>query len=118
MLGDAVTYVPPTFYNSAKFFEVEYTTVGDWEDIPVGAESVLLRLPGKTVSARLVHDGSKFIAFNALGSRWDTPVLDQWMDEGRSLEWVRRHLHEAQFDVEFGRAPLRKMQETVLEARP
>jgi hypothetical protein len=30
MLGDKVAYNPPVFYNSAKFFDIEYTTVGVW----------------------------------------------------------------------------------------
>src|SRR5207244_2915001 len=29
MLGDPISYDPPLFYNSAKFFDTEYTTVGD-----------------------------------------------------------------------------------------
>ncbi len=32
MLGDSVCYTPPVFYNSAKFFDIEYTTVGTFRD--------------------------------------------------------------------------------------
>jgi hypothetical protein len=41
-----------------------------------------------------------------LGSRWDHAALTRWIDEERRLDWVLAHLAEAQFDVEFGRAPL------------
>jgi hypothetical protein len=36
-----------------------------------------------------------------LGSRWDHEPLMQWIEERRSLDWVLKHLLEAQFDEEF-----------------
>ncbi|MFB6352040.1 MAG: hypothetical protein ABEN55_00760 [Bradymonadaceae bacterium] len=33
----------------------------------------------------------------------------QWIEERRSVDWVLDHLGGAQFDVEFGRVPLEKM---------
>lgn len=117
--GSRESYTPPRFYNSAKFFHVEYTTIGDWRTIAKGAQSLLLRpKKGGAVSVRLVHHENKLVAFNALGSRWDHNIIGRWMDEERSLDWVRSHLREAQFDVEFGRVSLKDMTETTLEARP
>lgn len=106
MLGDAVHYTPPLFYNSAKFFDIEYTTVGNVTRLPEGALSFFHRLPGVPASIRLIeHDGA-VIGFNMLGSRWDHTWFERWIRERRSMEDVMRNLHLAQFDVEFGRINL------------
>lgn len=112
MLGDPVEYARPTFYNSSKFFDIEYTTVGEVQKLPPGARSLYRWMPGKNISQRILTapDG-RVLGFNMLGSRWDHRILTRWIEERRSLEHVRDHLHQAQFDHEFGRANLRKMQE-------
>jgi hypothetical protein len=38
-------------------------------------------------------------------------VLENWIREHRSLDFVLDNLRDAQFDVEFGRVPLEKMNE-------
>lgn len=114
MTGRASPYRPPTYFNSAKLFDVEYTTVGELREVPEGAESVYRRHPTKAMSQRIVHHQGRVLGFNMLGSRWDHAVLSQWVDEARSLSWVTRRLAEAQFDVEFGRAPLGEFEERPL----
>jgi len=111
VLGARQAYTPPLFFNSSKFFEIEYTTVGAVMNAPPTATTVYRRLPGKPVSQRIVIDGGVVIGFNMLGSRWDHERLEQWVHERRSEAWVLAHLHEAQYDVEFGQAPLRAMVE-------
>lgn len=110
LFGDAIAYSPPTFFNSSKFFEIEYTTVGDVVRVPDGTPSRYYKMPGKNISARVVHDGQRVLGFNMLGSRWNHEILQRWVDERRSPEFVYQHLPEAQFDVEFGRAKLEAMQ--------
>ncbi|MCK6528055.1 NAD(P)/FAD-dependent oxidoreductase [Myxococcota bacterium] len=110
LFGDKRSYRPPLFFNSSKFFDVEYTTVGSVTDAPEGTPTVYMRLPGRPVAVRIVHDGGRVLGFNMLGSRWDHEVLEGWIREGRSAEFVRRNLPQAQFDVEFGRAPLHRME--------
>ena len=41
----------------------------------------------------------------------DHTVLERWILERRSLEYVLRVLGQAQFDVEFGRLDLRSLAE-------
>jgi NAD(P)H-nitrite reductase large subunit len=115
LTGSKERYVPPVFVNSAKFFELEYTTVGDAGEL--GARSLYLSLPNKEVTVRLIERDGALSAFNAIGSRWDTTVIARWIDEQRSIDWVRSHLREAQFDVEFGRARIERMVERELEVR-
>ncbi|MCB9520197.1 MAG: FAD-dependent oxidoreductase [Myxococcales bacterium] len=109
VLGDGVAYEPPIFFNSSKFFEIEYTTVGAVMSAPATATSLYRRLPGAPVSQRIVSDQGRVIGFNMLGSRWDHAVLERWIAEGRDESWVAAHLAEAQYDVEFGRARLDRM---------
>lgn len=102
MLGEPVHYTPPLFYNSAKFFDIEYTTVG-----VAGPESFFRRLPGKDVSIRIMHETDGTVTgFNMLGSRWDHQWFETWIAERRTLPYVLKNLRQAQFDVEFGRFPL------------
>ncbi len=108
LFGDAAEYAPPLFFNSSKFFEVEYTTVGSVMDAPDNAPTLYRKLPGKYMSQRIVHDGERVIGFNMLGSRWNHEILERWIHERRSAEWVEKNLRSAQYDVEFGRAPLHK----------
>ena len=101
MLGDAVDYRPPLFFNSAKFFDIEYTTVG-----VAGPESFFYRFPGKEISLRIMHRDGAVVGFNMLGSRWNHTWFEKWIGERRSLKEVMSQLHLSQFDVEFGRIPL------------
>lgn len=111
MLGDDVAYRRGTWYNSAKFFDVEWTTAGwvpvllNWDNTPIdpgpGVRSWFQRLPGRPVSQRVVLQGDRVVGFNFLGSRWDHEPLIRWIHERRSLDFVLEHLHEAQFDEEF-----------------
>ena len=114
MLGDNVRYEPPIFYNSSKFFDVEYTTVGEVKDLAPGTKTVYRRMAGKPISQRIVFDDDeRVIGFSMLGSRWDHTILIRWIEERRTLDFVRKHLAKAQFDVEFGRTKLSKMSEEV-----
>lgn len=114
MLGDPVEYTPPTFYNSSKFMDIEYTTVGQVVNVP-GARSLFRRHPRKDISQRIVwNERGEVIGFNMLGSRWNHNVLERWIEERRDHRWVRDHLAQAQFDVEFGRARLEIFEEKEL----
>ncbi|MBA2662829.1 MAG: FAD-dependent oxidoreductase [Bradymonadaceae bacterium] len=111
MMGDTITYEPPIFYNSSKFFEIEFTTVGEVINVPEGTHALYRKAPGKFITQRIAFDAQRVLGFNMLGSRWDHTVLMRWIAERRDIDYVREHLHEAQFDVEFGRAKLHQMEE-------
>ena len=111
MAGDAVAYRRGHWYNSAKFFDLEYTTAGwipvslDADNQPVPAEAGLTtwfhRAPGAFASERIVCRDGVAIGFNMIGGRWNHEPLLQWIDERRSLDWVVARLGEAQFDEEL-----------------
>lgn len=111
MSGDEVTYRRGAWYNSAKFFDLEWTTAG-WVPALVTAGGAPIdpgpdvrfwfqRLPGQPVSQRIVCQGDRVVGFNMLGSRWNHEPLLQWIQERHSLDHVLGRLHEAQFDEEF-----------------
>jgi len=106
MLGDTVGYRRPIFYNSSKFFEIEYTTVGQIMAAPEEARHFYLRIPGREASLRIVEWQGAVIGFNMLGSRWNHNFFERWIAERRSLDYVVPRLRRAQFDVEFGRLDL------------
>jgi NADPH-dependent 2,4-dienoyl-CoA reductase/sulfur reductase-like enzyme len=111
MLGDDVSYRRGAWYNSAKFFDIEYTTVGlvpallNFDNTPLdpGPElrSWFARDPVRPVSQRIVLKGERVVGFNMLGSRWDHELLLRWIEERRDLPFVLDHLDQARFDEEF-----------------
>ncbi len=106
MGGEDRSYRRIHWYNSAKFFDVEYTTAGF---IPpevnqgglVGWQSWYQQVPGKAVTQRILVKEGRVVGFNMLGSRWDHEILLRWIQERRSLEEVLERLDEARFDEEF-----------------
>ncbi|HKC14163.1 MAG TPA: NAD(P)/FAD-dependent oxidoreductase [Vicinamibacteria bacterium] len=111
LLGDEAAYRRGTWYNSAKFFDLEYTTAGwvpvllNWDNTPLDPGPDIRywyrRLPGRYESQRVVLKGERVIGFNMLGSRWNHEPLMRWIEERRGLDYVLGHLAEAQFDEEF-----------------
>jgi NADPH-dependent 2,4-dienoyl-CoA reductase/sulfur reductase-like enzyme len=111
MLGDEVRYRRGTWYNSAKFFDLEYTTAGwvpvllNWDNTPIDpgadARTWFQRVPGRFESQRIICKGDRVVGFNMLGSRWNHELLMQWIEERRGLDYVLRRLGQAQFDEEF-----------------
>jgi NADPH-dependent 2,4-dienoyl-CoA reductase/sulfur reductase-like enzyme len=112
MLGDSVHYQPPLFFNSSKFFEIEYTTVGQVTAAPQGTRAILRADPSRHLSQVITFgEDDAVLGFNMLGSRWNHRLLGRWVLERRSIGWVRQHLKDAQHDVELGRARIESLNE-------
>ncbi len=109
MVGDSVIYRRSTWYNSAKFFDLEYTTAGyvpvaepaRRDPTPGHWQTWFQRHPNENASLRIVTKDDRVVGFNALGRRWSTEVWLRWIHERRSLAWVHEHLAESTFDEEF-----------------
>ena len=102
LLGDAVEYRRDTFYNSAKFMDVEYTTAGLVNLDLEGQSEWFHQERGQVRSTtRVVSQEGRVIGFNMLGRRWDHRALVRWIEERRDLDYVLDHLHEAGYDAEF-----------------
>lgn len=104
LTGEQTKYDPGTWFNSAKFFELEYQTYGSVASVPVdGVEDF-------TFSS---HDGEVFLHFsfdkttkailgvNTFDMRLRHLVFNDWLNKQRSIETVISHLATANFDPEF-----------------
>ncbi|MCA9575868.1 MAG: FAD-dependent oxidoreductase [Sandaracinaceae bacterium] len=105
LLGDTgprATYARPTWYNSAKLMDIEYTTVGLVNMQQPGEREWFFEERSDVRSTtRIVYTDAGVIGFNMLGRRWDHSVLAGFIDQGRSLTYALEHLHEAAFDTEL-----------------
>lgn len=104
--GERTPYDRGIFFNSAKFFTIEYQTYGDVQpERPNGVETLCWAAPEKKRLIRIdyaAEDGC-VLGFNTLGVRYRQDVCERWIRDGRPAGDVLRHLREANFDPEFAR---------------
>lgn len=94
------------WFNSAKFFDIEYQTYGFVPNQPrEGEDSFYWEHRDGRHAIRLVYrrvDGA-VTGMNFFGIRMRQEVCQQWIAEKRPLEYVLTHLPLANFDPEFFR---------------
>jgi NADPH-dependent 2,4-dienoyl-CoA reductase/sulfur reductase-like enzyme len=99
--GAERVYEPGIWFNSAKFFDLEYQVYGRVNTRTPGEASLYWEHPDGRRSVRIVHVGGKVIGFNLMGLRWRHAVCERWIREERELAWVLPRLAEAGFDPEL-----------------
>jgi len=102
--GSKTAYTPGHWFNSAKFFDIEYQTYGTvsaqrqdneaeyyWEDST-----------GK-ICVHFIFDkqSSTFIGINTFGIRMRHEVFDKWLNDQVTIDHVMENLVNANFDPEF-----------------
>lgn len=95
---------PGNWFNSAKFFDIEYQTYGWVWNEPKENEKYLhwAREDGeKFLTIAYKTDTREFSGINTFGIRMRHPVLDRWLTEKRSIDYVLKNLQQANFDPEF-----------------
>lgn len=102
--GNKTAYKPGVWFNSAKFFDIEYQTYGwVWAE-PKENEAILYweHADGKKC-LKLVYDkvDGSFLAANAFGIRLRHKVLDYWIANKTQILEVLHDLEDANFDPEF-----------------
>ncbi len=104
LVGKKTAYNPGPWFNSAKFFDIEYQTYGKVDATPNSEEkSFYWEHPDGKVCFRAVY-GKKdetVIGFNALGMRLDHRLCDRWLQEKKPMDDVMAHLYQLNFDPEF-----------------
>lgn len=106
LCGGEVEYHRGVWFNSAKFFDLEYMVYGH---VPAVArpdattDSLFWEHPSGRHSLRLVHRDGVLVGINLLGIRFRHRVCEAWIHEGRSVEFVLANLRKAAFDPEFTR---------------
>jgi len=104
MCGDKTKYEPGPWFNSAKFFDIEYQTYGHVSNtLGTEEEEFYWEHVDGNKAVHLVWDRSStvFKGINAFGIRLRHECFDRWLREQRSIQYVVAHLAEANFDPEF-----------------
>ncbi len=104
--GSPTKYEPGPWFNSAKFFDIEYQTYGN-----VGAQlkdnesEFYWEHSSNKKAMHFIWDTSSkvFVGINSFGIRLRHEKFDQWLREKQSISYVLEHLAEANFDPEFFR---------------
>ncbi len=102
--GNRVMYSPGHWYNSAKFFDIEYQTYG-WvfAQMRENEKDFYWEHKNGEICMHFVFDktNNKFLGVNTFGIRLRHHSFDTWLTEERSMEYVLEHLKDANFDPEF-----------------
>lgn len=102
--GNKIAYEPGVWFNSAKFFDVEYQTYGNVAANKQENESTFYwKHPVKPISFRAVFEKETraLIGINSFGIRLRHKVCDKWIKNKTSIETVLTELKDANFDPEF-----------------
>jgi NAD(P)H-nitrite reductase large subunit len=102
--GNKTAYQQNQWYNSAKFFDIEYHTYGtvgskpyfnnehfNWNDTNRG-KSFTIEYQAKNRTVK---------GINTLGIQLRQQVVNSWLDEGVSIDYLINHIAQACFHSEF-----------------
>ncbi|MDC7999586.1 NAD(P)/FAD-dependent oxidoreductase [Aequorivita todarodis] len=104
--GKPFEYNPGNWFNSAKFFDIEYQTYG-WVFSESKRKDYEAQFHWKCASdLRCVtisynKNSNEFLGINTFGIRMKHEVFDRWLNEKRSVDYVIENLKQANFDPEF-----------------
>ncbi len=104
LTGQRTPYHQDTYFNSAKFLDIEWQTYGTVHADPEAHEAQLYwEHPDGRKAIRLVYhrEEGHILGFNLMGVRFRQDVCIDWLDRQASVEEVLAHLERANFDPEF-----------------
>ncbi|MDT0641288.1 FAD/NAD(P)-binding oxidoreductase [Zunongwangia sp. F363] len=104
LTGRKMRYNPGNWFNSAKFFDIEYQTYGwVWAEPKVNEQHFNWQHKDgtKAITISFNTENNKFNGINTFGIRMRHEVFDLWLNEGRTINHVLANLREANFDPEF-----------------
>jgi NAD(P)H-nitrite reductase large subunit len=102
--GNRAKYEPGPWFNSAKFFDIEYQTYGNVPNEKGADEEDFYweHHSGKKAMHFVWNRRSKeFFGINTFGIRLRHECFDRWLREKKDIRFVIRHLSQANFDPEF-----------------
>lgn len=100
------SYDPGPWFNSAKFFDIEYQTYG-WVPPNIHDQENMDEIYWehsdgmKSIHLTFRPSDWKFLGINSFGIRYRHQLFDKWLREERSIQYVLRNLKAANFDPEF-----------------
>ena len=108
LCGRRTAYKPGVFFNSAKFFDLEYQTYGTMNATLAPDESTFFwQHPRQAQCLRINYrTGDRaVVGLHALGIRLRQAVCDHWIMERQSVDTVLSQLQRANFNPEFSPFP-------------
>lgn len=104
LTGNRTAYDPGIWFNSAKFFDIEYQVYGDIRaELPPEQASLYWEHADGKKSIRLNYEKTtgRTLGFNLMGVRYRHEVCERWLRAGAHIETVLPQLGLANFDPEF-----------------
>jgi NAD(P)H-nitrite reductase large subunit len=108
LCGHRTAYRPGVFFNSAKFFDIEYQTYGTMNPRPAEGEGTFYwQHPHKAQCLRINYraDTQQVVGIHALGLRLRQAVCADWIQQRQPLPTVLADLSRANFNPEFFEQP-------------
>ncbi len=102
--GDTLDYDPGIWWNSAKFFDIEYQTYGTVLPTPQeGEKTFFWKAPDKHITVRINYRESDLAVtgVNVFGVRHRHQVWEKWLSDEAKITDVLSELGAANFDPEF-----------------
>ena len=104
LTGERSAYTPGYWFNSAKFFDIEYQTYGTVSSkLNEDQDEFVYQHEKEDVLLHFIFEkeSRKFIGVNNFGVRLRHNVLNHWLLNEASIEEVLRDFKSANFDPEF-----------------
>ena len=103
LCGQRTPYRRGIFFNSAKFFTMEYQTYGDVLPQPEAhVQSQVFQRGRKLLRVNSDRESGRVLGLNALGLRLRQDQCEAWIRSGASVQEVLKSLgKKARFDAEF-----------------
>ncbi len=104
--GKPFEYNPGNWFNSAKFFDIEYQTYG-WVFSESRKKDYETQFHWKCksdlrcITISYNKNNEEFLGVNTFGIRMKHEVFDRWLNENRKVDYVIQNLKQANFDPEF-----------------
>jgi NAD(P)H-nitrite reductase large subunit len=102
--GSKTKYEPGPWFNSAKFFDIEYQTYGQvGNELKPHESEFYWEHSSGTKCVHLIWNTMtrEFIGINTFGIRMRHEKFDTWLRAKKTVDFVMEHLEEANFDPEF-----------------
>lgn len=102
--GNPTEYAPGHWFNSAKFFDIEYQVYGDMPaETTEGQTEFFWKNKENNKSIRILFEteSRKFIGINTLGIRLRHAFFNEVLDNKQTVDYVLDNLTKANFDPEF-----------------
>ncbi len=107
LAGKRTRYEPGTWFNSAKFFDIEYQTYGAMPSVlPDGQQAFYWEHANGKKCIHMYCDkkDKTFRGINTFGIRLRHELFDDWLNKGKTIDYVVAHLNDAWFDPELYRS--------------